>query len=132
MVEGVAFSGLWKLMTWAPGFLLRWFFSKDALKSRIKMDVRNRPYAMQINGAETSEVTVWLSIHNNGYFPVEIDRVTVSVSIGRTYEFYDLDRVVLAPDATRELHVSGILSPGAVALYKLNKSNNIVSVIIRA
>src|SRR5258708_24250037 len=132
MYEGFAFGALWKLMGWLPAFLLRWWFSKDQLKSRIKMDVRNRPYAMQINGADTSDLTVWFSIHNNGYFSVEVDRVTVSVSIGRTYEFYDLDRVVLAPDATREMHVSGILSPATIALYKLNKNNGIVNVVIRA
>ena len=133
MYEGVAFSALWKLMGWLPGFLLRWRFSKEDLKSRIRIDVRNRPHAVQLNGGEVADAAIWVVIHNAGYFPVELDRATVTLAIGYSLEFYSLDRVVLAPDATHEVCVRGPLTSGVIAHYKLNRNNSqSFSVSVRA
>jgi hypothetical protein len=134
MYEGVAYSALWKLMGWLPGFLLRWRFPKQALIARTRIDVRNRPHAVQLNGGEVSEATIWLIINNAGYFPIELDRLTVTLQLaGTPLEFFHLDRIMLAPDSTHELHVRGPISPGALAHYKRNQSNGgMVSVSIRA
>ncbi len=134
MYEGVAYSALWRLMGWLPGFLLRWWFSKDALKARVRIDVRNRPHAVQVNGGEVSEAMVWIAIQNAGYFPIELDRLTAVLSLaGVTVECYHLDRLVIAPDANCELYVRAPLTPGVVAHYKLNRNNEgTVNVSVRA
>lgn len=133
MYEGVALGGLWKLMGWLPGYLLRRFFTKEDLRARIRLDVRNRPYALQLNGGDMSEATIWVEIRNAGYFTVELDRLTATLSIGHSFEFYSLDRVTLLPDATHEIYLHGPLTPGAIALYKLNRNNsNICSIQLRA
>jgi hypothetical protein len=133
MYEGVALGGLWKLMGWLPGYLLRKFFSKEDLKSRIRIDLRNRPYALQLNGGDISEAAIWVEIRNAGYFTVELDRLTATLSIGHSYDFYSLDRVTLIPDAAHEVCLRGPLTSGAIALYKLNRNNsNICCIQLRA
>jgi hypothetical protein len=133
MYDGMALSAVWKIMGWLPGFLLRWRFSKEDLKKRIRIDVRNRPFAVQLNGSDMPEAYVWIVIQNNGYFPVELDRVTVTLSLGPSIDFYSLDRVPLAPDATHEVHLRGPLSKGIIEHYKLNKDNSYNhSVTVRA
>jgi hypothetical protein len=134
MYEGVAYSALWKLMGWLPAFLLRWRFSKDALISRTRIDVRNRPHAVQINGGEVSEATIWIAINNAGYFPVELDRLTATLYLGGVpVEFFHLDRIMLRPDSTTELHLRGPINPGVLAHYKRTQTNGgMVSVSIGA
>jgi hypothetical protein len=134
MYESVAYSALWKLMGWLPGFLLRWRFSKQALIARTRIDVRNRPHAVQLNGGDISEATVWLVISNAGYFPIELDRLTVTLQLaGPSIELFHFDRITLPPDSTHELHVRGPVSSGVLAHYKLNKGNeSAVAVLVRA
>lgn len=120
-------------MGWLPGFLLRRLFSREDLKSRIHIDVRNRPFALQLNGGDFSEAAMWIVIQNNGYFPIELDRLTATLHIGVSLDFFSLDRVWLPPDASHEIFVRGPLNPGTIAFYKLNKKNaGIVVIDIRA
>ncbi len=134
MVEGVAYGWLWKLVSWLPGFLLRWRFSKQALADRIKIDVPPRHTPVQINGGEISDATISLQVQNTGYFPVELDRMTVDLTLaGSTVQFFHLERRAIPPDSTCELHIRGPILPGLVAHYSRNiKNGDIVSLSVQA
>lgn len=134
MVEGLAYGWIWKLVSWLPGFLLRWRFSKQALAGRIKIDVPPRHTPVQINGGEIPEATIWLQIQNTSYFPVELDRMTVDLTLaGSTVEYFSLERIAIAPDSACDVHVRGPISPGLVAHYARNiKNGDIVSLSVRA
>src|SRR5688572_22248404 len=94
MLEGVAFGPLWKLVSWLPGFLLRRWISRRWLAERMRIDVRARHSPVQIMGGEAPEATIWITFQNIGYFPVELDRFTVDLSLaGMTTQFFHLDRV---------------------------------------
>lgn len=134
MVEGVAYGWLWKLVSWLPGFLLRWRFSKKALADRIRIDVPPRHTAVQINGGEITEAAIYLQIHNRGYFPVELDRMTVQLILaGSAIEYFYLDRTPIPPDTTCDIHVRGPLPRGLVDHYARNiKNGDVVSLLVRA
>jgi hypothetical protein len=134
MYESIVSGALWKLVAWAPPFFLRWFFKKEDLAARTRIDVRNRPHAVQINGGEISEVTVYVEIQNSGYFTIELDRVAVEVMLaGARLEYFDLTRVRLTPDRKHEATVRGPIPPGHLAHYKRNHQHgDNVTVIVRA
>ena len=73
-------------MGWLPGCLLRWRFSKEELSSRVRIDVRARPWALQLDGTDQS-ATIIIEIQNNGYFRIELDRVTAILNIGKPVGF---------------------------------------------
>ena len=134
MYDGIAYSALWKLMAWLPPFLIRWKFTKEALAARVRIDVRNRPHAVQINGGEISDATTWLTIQNAGYFPVQLDRLTLTLTLGGVpLDFYHLTRVSIPVDKMHELFLRDPLNPGLISHIKRNlKNGEIVSASIDA
>lgn len=109
-------------MGWLPSFLLRWFFSKDKLRSRVHLDARGLHWALQIDGSDQF-ATICVTVHNGGYFRIELDRVTGVLHIGKSVEFFNIDRVPLEPDARHEVFLRGFLSRSAIDYYKVNKDN---------
>ena len=123
MIEGVAYgSWLWRLMSWLPGFILRRWWTKEALAARIRIDVRARHTSVQINGGpEITRADIWLELQNKGYFPVELDRLTAELNLaGSTVEYYLLDRRQVPADSQCDLHVKGPIPPGLIAHYARN------------
>src|ERR1039458_5109318 len=124
MMEGVALSALWKLVSWLPGIVLRRFVSKESLISKTRIDVRPRHDPVQINGGEMSEATVWLQIYNNGYFQIKLDRLTAELSLaGAITQLIFLDRIPILPGATQDVLLRGTISPGHIAHFERNRSN---------
>jgi hypothetical protein len=122
MLEGVAYSWGWKFVTWLPGYLLRVWWSKEALAARIRIDLRPRHSPVQINaGPEITRADIWLEVQNSSPFPVELDRMTVTLYLaGSTIDYYHLERVTLRPDSRTEFHVDGYIPPGHIAHYARN------------
>jgi hypothetical protein len=134
MLEGVAYSWAWKLVTWLPGFLLRLWWPQERLASRISIDVRPRHSPVQINGGEISRADIWLELQNAGPFPVELDRMIVTAYLaGSSLDFYHLDRIILAPETRTEVHIQGAVPAGHIAHYARNlKHGNPMSLAVRA
>jgi hypothetical protein len=134
MYEGIAYSALWKLMSWLPGTLLRRWVSREWLISRTRIDVRNRPTGVQIYGGEMPHASIWLAVHNGGYFPIELDRLTAELNLaGMSIEFFHLSRVPIPAESTREVYVRGPVPQGLIAHYTRNiRNGDVVSVSVRA
>lgn len=133
MIEGVALSALWKLMSWLPGIVLRRFISKESLVSKTRIDVRPRHDPVQLRGGEIPEATVWLQVSNNGYFQIELDRLTAELSLaGAIIQLFSLDRIPILPGATQEVLLRGALAPGHIAHFALNRNNGNSSLQVRA
>lgn len=126
MLEGVAYSWGWKLVSWLPGFLLKRWWPKDALAARVRIDVRPRHSPVQINGGpEITRADIWLELQNAGYFPIELDRMTVELSLaGSSLEFYFLNRVLIPADSRYDFHVQGPIPPGLITHYARNLKAN--------
>jgi hypothetical protein len=125
MLEGVSYGWVWKFMNWLPGFLLRRWWSKEALSARIRIDVRPRHSPVQINGGpEITRADIWLELHNNGYFPIELDRMTVELNLaGVTLDFYQLSRIAIPADSRHDLYVHGPIPAGVLSHYARNMKN---------
>lgn len=133
MIEGMTFSVFWRLMTWLPAFILRRFFSKQTLAERTRIDVRPRNNPVQIRGGEIPEATIWLQISNKGYFPIELDRLTVELWLaGVTAQFYSLDRVIIEAGAEQEVYLRGPLAIGHIKHLAHNRNNSNTSISVRA
>ena len=125
MLEGLAYSWGWKLMALLPGYLLRLWWTKEALAARIRIDVRPRHSPVQINGGpEVTGADIWLEIHNAGPFLVELDRMAVTLYLaGTSIDYHHLDRLELRPDTRTEVHVHGTIPPGQIVHYARNLKN---------
>jgi hypothetical protein len=134
MVEAVALNWFWKLMATLPGFLLRWWYPREALARHLRIDVRPRHSPVQISGGDVSEATIWLQIQNTGPFHMELDRMIVQLNLaGYPLDYYMLDRTAIRPASTIEVYVRGPIPPGVLRHYALNiKNGDIVSLQVRA
>jgi len=135
MLEGISYGWAWKFVSWLPGFLLRRWWTREALAARIRIDVRPRHSPVQINGGpEITRADIWLEVQNNGYFPVELDRMTVVLTLaGSRVQFFNLDRLPIPADSRAELHVEGPIPPGLILHYARNiKNGDIVSLSVYA
>ena len=127
MYEGVAYSAIWKFMSWLPGFVVRQFITKRWLAEKTRIDVRARHSSVQIVGGEMPNATIWLNIHNGGYFPIELDRLTAELWLaGCNVQFYYLDRTLIPAGETRELYLKGNLTPGQIAHYTRNRAGDVL------
>jgi hypothetical protein len=132
-METVPFGLIWRLMSWLPGFILRWFFSKQWLGKHVRMDLRPRHDPVLIQGGELPDVQIWLIISNKGHFPVELDRLTVDFGIaGAVTRFHVLKRQDLAANAESEVLVRGALSGEHVAHLKRNLARPNITVQVQA
>jgi hypothetical protein len=121
-------------VTLRPAFLLRLWWPKERLASRIRIDVRPRHSPVQVNGGEISKADIWLEIQNSGPFPVELDRLIVTLHLaGTSLDLYRLERTVVQADARTEIHVHGAVPAGHIAHYARNlKHGNPVSLSLHA
>lgn len=120
-------------MSWLPGFILRWFFSKQWLSTHIRIDLRPRHDPVLIQGGELPEAQIWLTITNKGHFPVELDRFTVDFGIaGAVVRFHVLKRQALAANAELEVLVRGALSHAHMEHLKRNLARPNITVQMQA
>ncbi len=134
MYEGVAYSALWKLMSWLPGFILRRWISKEWLAERTHIDVRARPTGVQINGGEIPRAYIWLTIHNTGYFPIQLDRLTAELTLaGAAVELYHLNRITIPAEKSYNFYMTGSVPQGLISHFARNiKHSDTVSVSVQA
>ncbi|SRR5258706_7706745 len=133
MIEEVAVSLGWKMMSWLPGFILRRCVTKRSLVEKTQIDVRPRGSQVQLVGGDIPEATIWLRIDNRGHFPIELDRLTAELWLaGRTVQFFYLDRVTISAGKPCELYVKGSLTEGHIKHMTLNRQNLNVSLQVRA
>lgn len=132
-METLPFGLIWRLMSWLPGFILRWFFSKQWLSTHIRIDLRPRHDPVLIQGGELPEAQIWLTITNKGHFPVELDRFTVDFGIaGAVVRFHVLKRQALAANAELEVLVRGALSHAHMEHLKRNLARPNITVQMQA
>jgi hypothetical protein len=133
MIEEVAVSLGWKIMSWLPGFVLRRYVTKQSLVEKTQIDVRPRNSPVQLLGGDIPEATIWLRIDNKNNFPIELDRLTVELWLaGRTAQFFYLDRVSIPAGKPCEVYVKGLLTEGHIKHMILNRQNPNVSLQVRA
>lgn len=132
-METVPLGLIWRLMSWLPGFVLRWFFSKQWLGAHSHIDLRPRHDPVLIQAGELPEVQIWLLISNRGHFPVELDRLTVDFGIaGAVTRLYVIKRQALVANAELEVLVRGALSDAHVAHLKRNLARPNITVQVQA
>ncbi len=110
-MDAVPIGVLWRFLSWLPGFVLRWFFSKRWLADHTRIDIRPRHDPVSVYGGELPQVQFWIIVANRGHFPIELDRLTVEFSFAAVNtQFYKLDRIQLAADSEAEVFVRGVLT----------------------
>src|SRR5258708_24639459 len=106
MIEEVAVSIGWKMMSWLPGFVLRRYITKQSLAEKTQIDVRPRNSPVQLVGGDIPEATISLNIDNKGNFPIQLDRLTAELWLaGPPAQFFYLGRVTIPAG----MHVAGYL-----------------------
>lgn len=124
---------IWRAMSWLPGFILRWFFSKQWLADHTRLDVRPRHDPVTIYGGELPQALMWIVLSNRGHFPIELDRLTVEFTFGAVIvRFYHLNRVELKPNAEVELFIRGTLTSDQIAHISKNKERPQVALQLQA
>lgn len=115
-------SHLPKLAYYAPGFLLRLYYTKERLAKRIRMTVRGEGEGAYFFAAKPGNVRIWLSVTNFLPFEVEVDRVLVRIFCGvKIADASHLSRVTIAGTSHHELLIEHTLSTDqldAIARYK--------------
>lgn len=109
-------SIIWRAMSWLPGFVLRWFFSKPWLAQHTRLDVRPRYDPLSIYGGELPAIEMWLIVSNRGYFTIELDRLTVEFHWNSVMaRFHHLTRIELKPNAEADILIRGVLTAEQIA-----------------
>ncbi len=115
-------SHLPRLAYYAPGYLLRWYYSKERLAQKIRVTVRGEGEGVNFFAARPGNVRIWLSVTNFLPFEVEVDRAIVRIFCGvKIADATYLSRGSLAGSSHHELVVEHTLSTDqldAIARHK--------------
>lgn len=132
-METIPIGVLWRLLSWLPGFVLRWFFSKNWLSAHTRIDIRPRHDPVSVYGGELPHVQLWIVIANRGHFPIEMDRLTAELTFGALIaQFFKLDKIQIAADGELEVLVQGALTGEQIAHIAKIKERPQIALQIRA
>jgi hypothetical protein len=124
---------IWRMLAWLPGWTLRRFFAARWLADHIAIDVRPRHDPVSILSPELPEIQLWLVARNDGYFTVELDRLTADVAFGAAIiRAIHVQRVELPPGVTREIFCRSPISSEQVIHIRKNRDNLRTSLQVRA
>lgn len=116
----------WRIVTWLPGAVLRWAFTKKWMSTRISADVLARRGSTEIHiyKADGADLTAWFSIRNDSHVPVEIDRIHGGFTYGASIcEILDVQRRVIGAHKQEQVYVRTHLHPYQVKRIAANRKN---------
>ena len=83
-MEILSITGIWRFLTWLPGFCLRRIFTKERMADLILVDVRPRHDYCTVNLGNSASFNLWVRIINLSAFDVELDRAELKFWCGGT------------------------------------------------
>lgn len=112
-LETIPIHGIWRLLRWLPGFLLRRYFTQAKLAQLIYVDLRPRHNSAVVDLGESASFSLYLLAINISPFPVELDRASFRVWLGGvTMDAFILTKQVIAPGEIAPLCISGPIPDG--------------------
>ena len=95
-IETISFKWAWKLITWLPGFLQKWFFPKVWFEKQVKVDLRPRYEAVTLFAGDKKDIKIWLRVTNFTYFDIEVEKLIIKyMSAGHTVELTNFKKQVI-------------------------------------
>lgn len=116
--------GVWRLLRWLPGFLLRWYFTQEKLAQLIYVDLRPRHSSAVVDLGESTSFSLYLMAINLSPFPVELDRASFRFWLGgSTMDASILKKQVIAPGEIVSLYISGTIPEGPANQFAKHPDN---------
>jgi hypothetical protein len=124
-IENIPIQGIWRLLRWLPGFLLRRYFTRERLAQLIYVDVRPRHDSAVVDLGQTASFTLYLQTINLSPFSVELDRASFRFWFGgATLDASILKKQIISPGEIATLYLSGAIPDGhANQMARLHKGN---------
>ncbi|MDK9690524.1 MULTISPECIES: hypothetical protein [Azospira] len=123
-LETIPIQGIWRLLRWLPGFLLRRYFTKEKLSQLIYVDLRPRHSSVVVDLGESASFSLWLMAINLSPFPVELDRAGFRFWLGgSTIDASILKKQVIAPGEVASLYISGAIPEGPANQFARHSGN---------
>ena len=112
-LETIPIQGLWRLLRWLPGFLVRRYFTQERLARLIYVDLRPRHDSAVVDLGETASFSLYLLAINLSPFPIELDRASFRFwAGGTTLDAAILNKLSISPGEIATLHVRGLIPDG--------------------
>jgi len=112
-IEIIPIQGLWKILRWLPGFLLRWYFTPEKLAQLIYIDMRPRHDSAVMDLGQSASFRLCLQAINLSPFPVELDRANFRFwCVGATMNASILKKKAIAPGEIVELYIEEAIQDG--------------------
>jgi len=113
-LETIPIQGVWRLLLWLPGFLLRRCFTQEKLAQLIYVDLRPRHNSAVVDLGESASFSLCLLAINLSPFPVELDRASFRFWLaGSTMDALILKKQIIAPGEITSLYMRGTIPDGA-------------------
>jgi len=125
-IETIPIQGVWRLLRWLPGFLLRRYFTPEKLAELIYVDVRPRHDSAVVDLGQSASFTLYLQAINLSPFYVELDRASFRFWFGGTTSNASiLKKQVIAPGEIATLCIGEAIPDGhAYQMVRLHKDNS--------
>lgn len=112
-LETIPIQGVWRLLRWLPGFLLRRHFTQDKLAQLIYVDLRPRHNSAVVDLGESASFSLYLMAINLSPFSVELDRASFQFWLGgSTMDASILKKQIIAPGEIVSLYIKGTIPEG--------------------
>jgi hypothetical protein len=124
----IPIQGLWRIIRWLPGFLLRWYFTKEKMARLIYVDIAPRHDSAVVDLSQTASFTLNLQAINLSPFSVELDRANFSFWCGGTIlNASILKKKVIAPGEITTLYIREAIADGYADRIAKAPTNNPVA-----
>lgn len=122
--ETIPIQGVWRLLRWLPGFLLRRYFTQEKLAQLIYVDLRPRHHSAVVDLGESASFSLCLMAINLSPFPIELDRAGFRLWLGgSTMDASILKKQVIAPGEITSLYISGTIPEGPAKQFSRHPGN---------
>ena len=126
-LETIPIQGIWRLLRWLPGFLLRRYFTREKLAQLIYVDLRPRHNSAVVDLGESASFSLYLMAINLSPFPIELDRAGFRFGLGGSMLHASiLKKQVIAPGEITSLYISGTIPEGPAKQFARHPSNPVV------
>ncbi len=128
VIETIPIQSVWLLLRLVPGFLLRWYFTRERLAQLIYIDIRPRYDPVVVDLGQTANFTLYLQAINLSPFCVELDRASFCFRFGGTTQNASiLKKQTITPGEIAMLYISETIPDGhANQMAKQHKDNPVV------
>ena len=127
VIETIPIQGVWRFLRWLPGYLVRWYYTREKLAKLIYVDVRPRHDSVVVNLGQAASFTLYLQAINLSPFAVELDRANFRFWFGgATLNASLLKKQVISPGEITTLYISETIPDGhADQMARLHHGNPI-------